>query len=393
MRCMVFGPYAWYPATSHLALFENGAAFEEGRALPIDLTKKEREVLGALLASAPRPICRADLAGLDTQVDKIREILRTHGAAYPAIADGSRDSLNGSFIQQSRDSFAFTMPLYQALADRRDASRRLFWGCANGLLGASDMPRWRPEPPQVTICFAATTGVVASNGSIVLPLPGQNPPGERSDDDYTGDGVALMHAANALGNYGMKCAAVSPARLGQAPPQVSDALWFLGSPIRNDYLKFLEERDPYRYGARFDVEAPVSSGEARISFRCRPSAQRSVAGEEALPENRFSPGTGGCFTVPLNPKRDDYVVIRRWRTVDGNDAILIAGTSAPGTAAGVEYATSGPRMAELFQKVGISRRDAQATEFDAILHVALLDGRYRNLNTVSFLGGERRIPD
>jgi hypothetical protein len=226
------------------------------------------------------------------------------------------------------------------------------------------------------IVFAAQSAVIGPEGRRLLK-PREDP---RSDekptvDELTGDGLALHQITVHLTQYEIESEAFSAGQ-GDQPYRDRHPVFLIGGPYSNEFLCGLEEAEladvPTPFGARFDIEAPLRDRKNRVILY-RPDKGDPITKEVDILDAEHS------------SSNTEYAVIRRWltRAPYENDAILVAGLTAQGTAAAAHFICNSLCMAKLFARLkekGAADETWEWTQWDALLAVRLTGGKfYRHL--------------
>ena len=228
---------------------------------------------------------------------------------------------------------------------------------------------WRPELEPASIVFASERAVLGPDGNRRLLMTQETKKDDetQTDDELTGDGVALHRIAVQLTRLGAQTSAV-PSRdckeaFGKGQPTV-----LIGGPYSNEYLSKLEEaelsgiKEPF--GARFDLTAPLSRRQLHVTLH------------DGSPTPPF--GEIDIVRKGEKPPKFEYAVLRRWLSVHNTDTLLIAGLTAQGTSAAAKFFCDKEGMQQVFDRLherGVEDKAWEWTQWDALLKIELTDGR------------------
>jgi hypothetical protein len=219
-------------------------------------------------------------------------------------------------------------------------------------------PAWPWKLPEtvdpVWILFAAERAI-RKGLARQLVQSGKLPKGwSDTADELSGDTASVSRVSSNIAEYAFRSEAIAPQTALKSSP-LRGPLFFVGSPYANEVLRMLEREDQRHYpsGAHFDLTSLEKRNELRIVFK---KARRAWVHDPM---------------INLEP-----AIIRRWRTQQGNDALLVAGMTAQGTAGAVDFLLDRKEkyLDALFALLFPSQPnsdDVEYTQFDAVLKIPL----------------------
>ncbi|MEF8738476.1 MAG: hypothetical protein ABTR92_13255 [Candidatus Accumulibacter phosphatis] len=226
---------------------------------------------------------------------------------------------------------------------------------------------------EVQIVFATQRAVIGPDGRRLLKVnedPRRNE--TYTSDELTGDGAALHQITVCLTRYGIHSKAV-PASAAEHAFKGGRPIFVIGGPYSNTFLSSLEQSElddagNDKYGARFDMGAPLRDHKNRITLYHPPGTELLVK-ELAILDG----------TQP--PPDVEYAVIRRWlaKAPYRSDALLVAGITAQGTAAAAWFIGDDDFVSELYRMLesrGVKDETWEWVQWDAVLEIRLTDGRW-----------------
>lgn len=228
---------------------------------------------------------------------------------------------------------------------------------------------WRPELQPASIVFASEKAVIGPDGGRRLLMPQESRRADETDteDELTGDGVALHEISVQLTRLDVKSTAVPSGNCKQAFEN-SQPTFLIGGPYSNEYLAELEETElasaAKPFGARFDMRAQLERRQLKVTLY------------DGSPTPPF--GKNDITRVGYPHPEYEYAVIRRWLSLHNTDTILIAGLTAQGTLAAARFLCNREGMKALFDKLhakGVKDEAWEWTQWDALLEIKLKDRR------------------